>query len=139
MLSPACFYTSVRTGAALSSPADQQKKDMQKHVFLFWWARRDLNLSHVTCLVEHIDRKPGLPCPQNRPLIDLAAQNAIRNNNPAPSPVLPVMVTDRTRNRTVFELTCVVDQLADLLSGFFGGGRQNVAVNVHSGSNVFVT
>ena len=83
-------------------------------ICLFWWARRDLNLSYVNRFSQSINHKADLPYPKNRPLIDLAAQNSIRNNNTAPSPVSPVIVTDRTRNGTVFELTRLVDQLASL-------------------------
>ena len=106
--------------------------------FFIWWARRDLKGKQGACPCQSSDHKTDLPYPKNRPLIDLADENCICNNNTAPSPVLPVIVTDRTRNGTVFELTCVVDQLADLLSSLTGRGRQNVAVNIHGRGNVLM-
>jgi len=55
-----------------------------------------LNLSYVNRFTQSIDPKADLPYPKNRPLIDFAAQNSIRNNNTAPSPVLPVRVMVRS-------------------------------------------
>ena len=77
------------------SRLDWQKK-RQPCGCLLWWARRDLEPSYVNCFSQSSDPKADLPCPKNRPLIDFAAQNSIRNNNTAPSPVLPVRVMVRS-------------------------------------------
>jgi hypothetical protein len=58
--------------------------------------------SHDAYPCQSMDQKVGLPYPKNRPLIDLNDENPIRNNHNAPPPVLPVIVTDRTRSRTVY-------------------------------------
>ena len=44
-------------------------------------ARRDFKAKHNACTCQSIDRKADLPYPKNRPLIDLAATNCLRNNN----------------------------------------------------------
>ena len=40
---PDCFCTSLRTGAALSCPANEKENGHPKMSVSFWWARRDLN------------------------------------------------------------------------------------------------
>ena len=67
--------------------------------------------------------KTVLHTPKNCPLIDLTAQNFIRNNNTALSPVLPAILTNRTINRAVFELAMVAktDKLSNHPSRVLAG------------------
>ena len=89
---------------------------------VFWWARQDLKASDDACPRKSIHQnRPSYA--KNRSLMDLTAQNFIRNNNTALSPVLPAILTNRTRNRTVFELAIVAktDKLSNHLRRFLAG------------------
>ena len=115
-----------------------------------WCARRDLKADHRLRPCQYIDRKTGFGAAFSRPLADPVAKS--RNRKPCHFPRLLawakpsitvfidhflVITSDEMSDENSANIT-KVHQLANLVCGLSGRRRQNVAVDVHCSSNVFV-